>query len=78
MTQLNLQDTLLNQVRREQIEVQVHLLNGDELKGRVKGFDNFTIILNANEQQKMIYKHAIAYVAPSRSVPLGPPNRHMV
>lgn len=75
MTQLNLQDTLLNQVRREQIEVHLTLINGSEFNGIVRGFDNFTVILNVNDKQMMFYKHAIAYISPTRSVVLGPPNR---
>lgn len=66
--QINLQDAFLNQVRKENIPVTVFLINGFQLKGLVKGFDNFTVILESDGKQMMIYKHAISTISPSRSV----------
>lgn len=64
---MNLQDSFLNQVRRENSEVKILLVNGTVLKGAVKGFDNFTVILNSsNGTQHLIYKHAIAQVVNQR------------
>ena len=65
-TQINLQDTFLNQLRRDEIEVTVNLTTGSVIKGLVKGFDSFTVILEGNGQQMLIYKHAIASMLPAR------------
>ena len=59
---MNLQDSFLNQVRRENSEVRVLLVNGTLLRGTVKGFDNFTLILNNRNGQHLIYKHSIAQI----------------
>ncbi len=61
-TAVNLQDSFLNQVRRENSEVRIVLLSGEEMMGMVRGFDNFTVILNVKGQQRLIYKHAIAQI----------------
>jgi len=55
---INLQDVFLNQVRKDKITVVVYLTNGFQLKGIVRGFDNFIVILEAETKQQMIYKHA--------------------
>lgn len=64
---MNLQDSFLNQVRRENSEVRVLLVNGTLLRGTVKGFDNFTLILNNRNGQHLIYKHAVAQIVTHRS-----------
>lgn len=64
---MNLQDSFLNQVRRENAEVRVLLVNGTMLRGNVKGFDNFTLVLNSRNGQHLIYKHAIAQLLSQRS-----------
>jgi len=66
--QLNLQDAFLNQVRKERIPVTIYLVNGFQIKGMVKGFDNFTVIIELEGKQQMVYKHAISTVAPVRQV----------
>lgn len=63
---MNLQDSFLNQVRRENSEVRVLLVNGTLLRGVVKGFDNFTLILNNRNGQHLVYKHAIAQIVTHR------------
>ena len=63
---INLQDMFLNQARKENVGVIVHLVNGFQLKGNVRGFDSFTVILESMGTQQMIYKHAISTVTPSR------------
>jgi len=63
---MNLQDSFLNQVRRENSEVRVLLVNGTLLRGTVKGFDNFTLILNNRNGQHLIYKHAVAQIVTHR------------
>jgi host factor-I protein len=65
---MNLQDSFLNQVRRENSEVNVLLVNGKTLRGIVKGFDNFTVILNSRGGQHLIYKHAIAQLVTQRAL----------
>lgn len=66
--QINLQDAFLNQVRKENIPVTIFLVNGFQLKGMVKGFDNFTVILESDGKQLMVYKHAISTISPLRPV----------
>lgn len=60
-----LQDVFLNQARREHTPVSVRMMDGMEIAGTVKGFDSFTVILDDTVGcQRMLYKHAIAAVAP--------------
>lgn len=66
----NLQDLILNEVRREHTPVTMFLMNGFQLKGIVTGFDNFTVILNSEGKQQMIYKHAISTLVPVQAVRL--------
>lgn len=70
---INLQDVLLNQLRKEKILITVFLTNGFQLKGMIKGFDNFVVILESEGKQQMIYKHAISTLVPSKSVNLTSP-----
>jgi host factor-I protein len=67
---INLQDVFLNQVRKEHIAVTVYLTNGFQLKGMVKGFDNFTVVLDSEGRQQLIYKHAISTISPMKIVNL--------
>ena len=60
----NLQDLILNEVRREHMPVTLFLMNGFQLKGIVTGFDSFTVILSSEGRQQMIYKHAISTLVP--------------
>ncbi|MGI6113601.1 MAG: RNA chaperone Hfq [Mahellales bacterium] len=69
-----LQDVFLNQVRKERIPVTIHLTNGFQLKGIVKGFDNFTVILDNEGKQMLIYKHAISTITPSKLVTFNSSN----
>lgn len=64
----NLQDVFLNQARKNRISVIIHLINGYQLKGFVKGFDNFTVILDSEGKQIMVYKHAMSTITPSKPV----------
>lgn len=57
---VNLQDSFLNQVRKDNTEVKIVMVDGSVLTGFVKGFDNFTIILNSINSQHLIYKHAVS------------------
>lgn len=66
--QLNLQDTFLNQVRKDKVLVTIYLVNGFQIKGIVKGFDNFTVIVELDGRQQLVYKHAISTVSPIRPI----------
>ena len=60
-----LQDVFLNSARRERMPVHVRMLDGLQLSGVVRGFDNFTLIIDGTDgKQSMLYKHAIAAVMP--------------
>lgn len=65
---INLQDTFLNQVRKENLPVTIYLVNGFQLKGLIKGFDNFTVVIEFEGRQQMVYKHAISTVMPIRPI----------
>ena len=65
---LNLQDIFLNQVRKESIPITLFLVNGFQVRGTVQGFDSFTIIVESEGRQMMIYKHAISTITPLKKV----------
>ncbi|MDE5793023.1 MAG: RNA chaperone Hfq [Oscillospiraceae bacterium] len=65
---MNLQDTFLNQARKEKIPVTTYLVNGFQCKGIVKGFDNYVVIFDCAGQQQLVYKHAISTIAPAHPV----------
>ncbi|KKM13067.1 RNA-binding protein Hfq [Clostridiales bacterium PH28_bin88] len=69
--QINLQDAFLNQVRKDNIPVTIYLVNGFQLKGLVRGFDNFTVVLDVEGRQQMVYKHAISTIMPIKPVNLA-------
>jgi host factor-I protein len=77
---INLQDTFLNQIRKENLPVTIYLVNGFQLKGLVRGFDNFTVVIEFENRQQMVYKHAISTVMPIRPINLalatGPQEEH--
>ena len=64
----NLQDLFLNQVRRERSVVTMFLMNGFQLHGIVKGFDGFTVVLESDGKQQLIYKHAISTIVPPKTI----------
>ncbi len=66
---VNLQDIFLNQMRKEKIPVTMYLINGARLTGTIKGFDNFVILLK-QENQQLVYKHAISTIIPEKPVEL--------
>ena len=68
---INLQDNFLNQMRKENRAVSIHLLNGFQMKGYVKGFDNFTVILEVAGKQNLVYKHAISTIAATKLASAG-------
>ncbi|MDR0381039.1 MAG: RNA chaperone Hfq [Oscillospiraceae bacterium] len=66
----NYQDLFLNQFRRDHQNVTVFLVNGFQIKGVVRAFDNFTVVMEADGRQQLIYKHAISTIIPFRPVSL--------
>lgn len=67
-TQINLQDVFLNQVRKDKIAITIFLLSGFQIKGLVTGFDNYTVVLDCDGKQELIYKHAISTIIPSTPI----------
>lgn len=70
MKSINLQDVFLNQARVERIPVTVFLTNGFQFKGVVRGFDNFTVVLDCEGKQNLVYKHAVSTIIPARPIPI--------
>ena len=68
MKNLNLQDVFLNQARKERISVTFYLVNGFQFRGMVKGLDNYTVILESDGKQQLVYKHAISTIIPQRPI----------
>lgn len=66
----NLQDCFLNQLRKDRSTVTMFLMNGFQLHGVVKSFDGFTVVLDSDGKQQLIYKHAISTVVPPRPISL--------
>lgn len=66
--QNNLQDIFLNGARKNKISVIIYLTNGFQLKGYVKGFDNFTVVLDSEGKEILVYKHAITTITPAKSI----------
>ena len=69
-SQVNLQDIFLNQMRKEKIPVTMYLVNGARLTGTIKGFDNFVILMK-QENQQLVYKHAISTIIPDKPVEIS-------
>ncbi|WP_400163460.1 RNA chaperone Hfq [Brevibacillus sp. TJ4] len=67
---INIQDTFLNHLRKENIAVTIYLVNGFQLRGFIKAFDNFTIVIDSEGKQQLVYKHAISTFTPQRPVSL--------
>lgn len=63
----NLQDVFLNGARRERLRVTVRLLDGAELRGRIKNFDRYSLLVEQDESDVLLFKHAVATIRPSGS-----------
>tara|TARA_Y100001972_G_scaffold128922_1_gene192721 strand:+ start:6671 stop:6889 length:219 start_codon:yes stop_codon:yes gene_type:complete len=59
---------VLNSARKEKMEITIYLMNGVPLKGRVVSFDNFTIVIENDGKQSLVYKHAISTIILARSI----------
>ena len=68
MKNLNLQDVFLNQARKDRITVTIYLTNGFQFRGVVKGFDNFTVVLDCDGKQNLVYKHAVSILSADEGV----------
>ncbi|MBD5633188.1 MAG: RNA chaperone Hfq [Candidatus Eremiobacteraeota bacterium] len=69
----HLQDTYLAEVKRQEIGVTVYLMNGFQLRGTVKGYDAFTIVLEYEHRFHLIYKHAVSTISPQAPLALPEP-----
>lgn len=67
---INLQDTFLNQARKENMPATVFLVNGYQIKGTVRSFDSFTLLLEVEGKQQLVYKHAVSTIIPARNINL--------
>ena len=65
---MNLQDTFLNRLRKEKVRVAVYLAKGTKLEGIISFFDTFTILLESNKGQTLIYKSEISTIVPERPI----------
>jgi host factor-I protein len=68
---LNIQDNFLNAARKERQSVTIFLLGGVKLSGKIRSFDKYSVILESNHQEQLIFKHAISTITLSRPAP-GP------
>src|SRR4030043_636059 len=66
-THFNIQDQFLNQVRKARIKVEALMVSGDSIKGYVRSFDSFCIILEDSDDIRLIYKHALSMIKPADS-----------
>src|SRR5262245_25117716 len=64
----NIQEAFLNSARKERIFLTIYLMSGVKLSGRIKSFDKYSVILESNNQEQLIFKHAISTVVVSRPV----------
>ena len=62
----NIQDTFLNTARKERLNITIYLLSGVKLTGRIRSFDKYSVVLETNNQEQLIFKHAISTVAMGR------------
>ena len=60
----NVQDTYLAEIKRQSVPVTIYLVNGFQLRGTVKGFDPFTILLEYERKSHLVYKHAVSTISP--------------
>ena len=68
---VNLQDVFLNTLRKEKTDVTVFLMNGFQIKGVIRGYDSFVILIESDGRQQVISKHAVSTISPSRPVTLN-------
>ncbi len=71
MKLMSLQDFFLNSIRKDNVLATFFLINGFQMKGMVKAFDQFTVVVDADGKQQMIYKHAISTIIPEKPVDIS-------
>jgi len=64
----NIQDTFLNTARKERTNITIYLLSGVKLTGRIRSFDKYSVVLETNNQEQLIFKHAISTVAMGKAM----------
>jgi host factor-I protein len=64
----NIQDSFLNTARKERLNITIYLLSGVKLTGRIRSFDKYSVVLETNNQEQLIFKHAISTVAMGRTI----------
>ncbi|KHD86075.1 RNA-binding protein Hfq [Heyndrickxia ginsengihumi] len=74
---INIQDQFLNQLRKEGTVVTVFLMNGFQLRGQVKAFDNFTVLFETDGKQQLVFKHAISTFTPQKTFKLMLKNKQL-
>lgn len=67
LTQQNIQEAFLNNARKDKTFLTIYLMSGVKLSGRIKSFDKYSVILEASNQEQLIFKHAISTVVISKS-----------
>jgi len=67
----NIQDSFLNTARKERLSITIYLLSGVKLTGRIRSFDKYSVVLEANGQEQLIFKHAISTIVMGRTVAHG-------
>ena len=72
----NIQDSFLNNARKEKGLVTIYLLSGVKLSGRIKSFDKYSLVLETNNQEQLIFKHAISTVVTTRTIQQHAPPNH--
>src|SRR5215469_5919356 len=70
----NIQDSFLNTARKERVSITIYLLSGVKLTGRIRSFDKYSVVLEANGQEQLIFKHAISTVVMGRVASTHLPN----
>lgn len=63
----NIQDSFLNTARKDKCVITIYLLSGVKLTGRIRSFDKYSVVLETNNQEQLIFKHAISTVVMSRA-----------
>lgn len=75
-TAQNIQDTFLNTVRKDKSQITIYLVSGVKLTGRIRSFDKYSVLLENNNQEQLIFKHAISTVVSGKPVLMGE-HRHL-
>ncbi|HKO19156.1 MAG TPA: RNA chaperone Hfq [Acidobacteriaceae bacterium] len=63
----NIQDTFLNTVRKDKSPITIYLVSGVKLTGKIRSFDKYSVLLENNSQEQLIFKHAISTVVSGRA-----------